>query len=205
MSDPKLKDFAKVPLFHHEALNGTGYPNQLEYENIPIEGQIIRVADEFDAITSKRQYKTHIGICDTLNILIDETKFDKKNNEKFGKINPKIVKALIKVVKDDTEYEIYNLNQYLDYLLKESLRLEQMKSFEEKMNSATKSKDKDYYLAIINSLLSHGETLENFKQILEEYNQAYNLRKEQLQNLKIEFKKIKKYDRIPPFQAARRI
>lgn len=192
MKDEKLRPYSYGALYHHESLNGTGYPNQLEYENIPIEGQIIRVADEFDAITSKRQYKTHIGICDTLNILIDETKFDKKNNEKFGKINPKIVKALIKVVKDDTEYEIYNLSQYLNYLFKESSRLNQIKLFEEKMNLTTKTKDKEYYFAIINSLLSHGETLENFKQILEEYNQAYNLRKEQLQNLKIEFKKIKK-------------
>ena len=50
----------------HEALNGTGYPEGLKGDAIPIEAQIIRVADEFDAIVSKRQYKSHVGIIDTL-------------------------------------------------------------------------------------------------------------------------------------------
>ena len=43
-------------------------------DEIMYEGQIIRVADEFDAITSKRQYKTHIGVVDTLKILIQNSK-----------------------------------------------------------------------------------------------------------------------------------
>ena len=74
MDDPKLRPYAAGPKYHHEALNGTGYPEGLTKKNIPIEGQIIRVADEFDAIVSKRQYKTHVGITDTLKLLIEESK-----------------------------------------------------------------------------------------------------------------------------------
>jgi len=74
MEDPKLRPYAAGTIYHHEALNGSGYPKGLTKKNIPIEGQIIRVADEFDAIVSKRQYKTHIGITDTLKLLIEETK-----------------------------------------------------------------------------------------------------------------------------------
>ena len=37
-----------------------------EGNKIPYEAQIIRVADEYDAIVSKRQYKSHVGISDTI-------------------------------------------------------------------------------------------------------------------------------------------
>ena len=71
MKDPKLVPYAAGTLYHHEALNGTGYPNGVTAKDIPYEAQIIRVADEFEAITAKRQYKTHIGIIEALNIIID--------------------------------------------------------------------------------------------------------------------------------------
>lgn len=51
-----------------------GYPQGLTKKDIPIEGQIIRVADIYDALVSKRQYKSHIDISDTLQILVTETK-----------------------------------------------------------------------------------------------------------------------------------
>ena len=70
--DLKLRRYCAGPIYHHEALNGTGYPRGLKAKDIPLEGQIIRVADEFDAIVSKRQYKTHLGITDTLKILIKD-------------------------------------------------------------------------------------------------------------------------------------
>ncbi len=53
MDDLKLRPYAAGPLYHHEALNGSGYPNGLVKKDIPYEGQIIRVADEYDAIVSK--------------------------------------------------------------------------------------------------------------------------------------------------------
>lgn len=192
MRDEKLRPYISGPLYHHEALNGCGYPNKVASPDIPLEGQIIRVADEFDAITSKRQYKSHIGVCDTLKILIEETIPNKDAGHKLGKINPKVVKALIKVILDDTEYEIYNLSQYVDYLQKEVNRLEQIKDYEEKMNNSVKDIDKEYYLSSIKQLFSVGETFENYKEVLEDYKQAYNLRKEQMDNLNIEFKNIKK-------------
>ena len=61
MQDTNLRPYALGALYHHEALNGTGYPSGLTRKDIPIEGQIIRVADEFDAIVSKRQYKSRQG------------------------------------------------------------------------------------------------------------------------------------------------
>ncbi|MDR3232493.1 MAG: response regulator [Planctomycetaceae bacterium] len=49
---------------HHEKWDGTGYPNGLKGENIPLSGRIIAVADVYDALISKRVYKdafTHLA------------------------------------------------------------------------------------------------------------------------------------------------
>lgn len=46
-----------IALSHHEKWNGSGYPNGLGGEDIPIFGRICAVADVFDALTSKRPYK----------------------------------------------------------------------------------------------------------------------------------------------------
>lgn len=46
-----------IAQYHHEAINGLGYPVGLQGEEIPIEARIIAVADIFDALTSPRPYK----------------------------------------------------------------------------------------------------------------------------------------------------
>lgn len=46
-----------IVIYHHESLDGTGYPNQLNGKDIPIEAKIVAVADIFDALTSCRPYK----------------------------------------------------------------------------------------------------------------------------------------------------
>ncbi len=73
MKDLQLRPYAAGAIYHHEGLDGSGYPKGLTKKDIPIEGQIIRVADEYDAIVSKRQYKSHVDISDTLAMLIEDT------------------------------------------------------------------------------------------------------------------------------------
>lgn len=46
-----------ITQYHHEAIDGTGYPQGLAGDEIPIEARIVAVADVFDALTSKRPYK----------------------------------------------------------------------------------------------------------------------------------------------------
>jgi putative two-component system response regulator len=48
---------ATIAMTHHEKWDGSGYPNGLAGEDIPIEGRITAIADVFDALSSKRPYK----------------------------------------------------------------------------------------------------------------------------------------------------
>jgi len=48
---------ASIAKSHHEKWDGTGYPNQLSGESIPIEGRITSISDVFDALTTERPYK----------------------------------------------------------------------------------------------------------------------------------------------------
>lgn len=202
MKDIKLRPYANAALYHHESLNGTGYPNGVTKRDIPYIAQIVRVADEYDAITSKRQYKTHIDISETLKILIKETQpeehikliaLDHLNTDrKLGKINARILKILFKVVIDDIIYEIACLDDYIKYLKSEIKRLETINKYFIKMKNAKKDKDKEYFLEGIKLMLTQGETIENYKDILKEYTDTLNIKQECVDKLYSEIKIIKK-------------
>ena len=49
---------SSIPNYHHENVDGSGYPYGLEEEDIPLESRIVAAADVFDALTSDRPYKT---------------------------------------------------------------------------------------------------------------------------------------------------
>ena len=54
---PILRLAREIALSHHEKWDGSGYPNGLSGEDIPIEARIVAICDVFDALTSKRPYK----------------------------------------------------------------------------------------------------------------------------------------------------
>ncbi|MDF2614854.1 MAG: diguanylate cyclase [Clostridia bacterium] len=56
-STPELSHIADEILSHHERFDGTGYPNGLRGEDIPILARIINIVDSFDVMTHKRVYK----------------------------------------------------------------------------------------------------------------------------------------------------
>ncbi|CCQ74907.1 HD domain-containing phosphohydrolase [Magnetospira sp. QH-2] len=79
---PIMSLASSIALCHHEKWDGTGYPNGLKGEEIPIEGRIAAVADVFDALTSERPYKKGWSVADALNFI----------NEQSGKqFDPKLV------------------------------------------------------------------------------------------------------------------
>ena len=200
MKDLKLRPYAIGPLDHHEALNGSGYPNGIT--KIPMEAQIIRVADEYDAIVTKRQYTTHVNISETLKDLIKDAKPDPKflaldhlsQISKVGKINKRILKVLFKVVIDDILYEISCLYEYLDYLKENIKRLELICKYNDKMNDSKSDKKKSYYKEGMKLLFAADENFDNFKQVYEEYKNALDLRSDRIKKLYDEIKIIKKLE-----------
>lgn len=64
-----LKLARNIALSHHEKWDGSGYPNGLAGEQIPLEGRICAIADVFDALTSERPYKAAWPLQDAIDFL----------------------------------------------------------------------------------------------------------------------------------------
>ena len=66
---PLLQCAATLALTHHEKFDGSGYPQGLAGESIPLHGRIVAVADVFDALTSERPYKKAWALDDAADFL----------------------------------------------------------------------------------------------------------------------------------------
>jgi putative nucleotidyltransferase with HDIG domain len=80
--------------YHHERYDGSGYPEGLAGEGIPLEARIIAICDAFDAMTSERPNMEAMGVQKALNILQEQagTKFD-----------PRVVRAFAQAVRENRD------------------------------------------------------------------------------------------------------
>lgn len=69
------EDVLKTVLYHHENYDGSGYPEGLKGEAIPLGARIMRVADTFTALISERPYRHAFDIDTAVEIMIDEIEF----------------------------------------------------------------------------------------------------------------------------------
>ncbi len=84
-------------LYHHENYDGSGYPKNLEGEDIPLGARILRVCDVYAALTSNRPYRSAFDNETAIELMIDEVKnFDMKIFLAFQKVinNHKIVNSV---------------------------------------------------------------------------------------------------------------
>jgi len=79
--------------YHHEHIDGSGYPDRLCGENIPLIARIMSIVDVYDALTSKRPYKIALSQKESFEILDQEAEknwWDKRILAEFKKIVSKI-------------------------------------------------------------------------------------------------------------------
>ena len=93
---PFLFHLGAIIRSHHENFDGTGYPDGLQGNQIPIEARILSAADAFDAITSNRPYRERSSMEDALAGLqeLSGSRFD-----------PAVVEALVTICRDDVSVQ----------------------------------------------------------------------------------------------------
>ncbi|MEA2475873.1 MAG: cyclic di-GMP phosphodiesterase [Actinomycetota bacterium] len=100
---PLLELAAEIALTHHEKVDGTGYPNGLRGESIPLPGRIAAIADVFDALTTHRVYRRSYALIEVVEMMKKEsgTHFDKQLLAVFWDSMAEVL-----AVKDDYGYEV---------------------------------------------------------------------------------------------------
>lgn len=91
----------QIALYHHEKWDGSGYPKQLQEEEIPLCARIMAIADVFDALISRRCYKEAYTTDEAFSIIKDskERHFDPKITDVFLK-NRAAIEEIIKQFND---------------------------------------------------------------------------------------------------------
>jgi len=83
-----LRVAREIAYTHHERWDGSGYPEGLKGEQIPVPGRLMALADSYDALTSKRVYKPQIPHEKAVEIIIEE---------KGSHFDPEVVDAFLEV------------------------------------------------------------------------------------------------------------
>jgi putative two-component system response regulator len=89
---PVLQVACSIAQHHHEKWDGSGYPNSLKAEAIPVEARIVAICDVFDALTSVRPYKVAWTVENAVAFLQENagSHFDPNLVSLFIKILPEI-------------------------------------------------------------------------------------------------------------------
>ena len=97
-----LKPLVPLILHHHENFDGSGYPDGLKGDDIPLGSRIIIIADAYEAMTSDRIYRKAIG---------HERAMEQLNRYKGVQFDPAIVRALEKLIhkRGPTAFEVSDL------------------------------------------------------------------------------------------------
>jgi len=106
--DSFLKVAWEITMTHHEKWDGTGYPMGLKGMTIPLSGRIVAVADVYDALRSKRIYKSEFSHEKSMEIILEgkETHFDPDVIDAFVELHNEFYKISMEYADDEQSKEI---------------------------------------------------------------------------------------------------
>ena len=97
-----IPDLAIGARWHHERYDGTGYPNGLAGDNIPLIARIISVADAYDAMTSNRSYHK----------IMPQSVVREEISRGMGRqFDPAIARIMLEMIDEDIQYDMKQSNQ----------------------------------------------------------------------------------------------
>ncbi|MGH9241224.1 MAG: HD domain-containing phosphohydrolase [Vicinamibacterales bacterium] len=85
-----LRSVRPIILGHHERLDGSGYPNGLRGDEVPLLAQIVGIVDVYDALTSRRPYRDALSHDEAVKFMMEETH--------AGRFNPQYVQAFLETL-----------------------------------------------------------------------------------------------------------
>jgi putative two-component system response regulator len=85
-----LRSVRPIILGHHERLDGSGYPNGLRGDEVPLLAQIVGIVDVYDALTSRRPYRDALSHDEAVEFMMEETH--------AGRFNPRYVQAFLETL-----------------------------------------------------------------------------------------------------------
>ncbi len=91
----RLKAYAEIAAWHHEHWDGSGYPDGLAGEDIPLMARIVAIADTWDAMTGDRTYRKGIPIPKAVEII--------EREQDSGQWDPQIIREFIALVREELE------------------------------------------------------------------------------------------------------
>ena len=91
---------------HHERWDGTGYPDGLAGEDIPLLARILQVADIYDALITERSYKPALSLADALSVMEDEVR--------RGWRDPELVPLFISMIQSRPSSDLTSIDASLE-------------------------------------------------------------------------------------------
>ena len=185
----QFKYLAPIARGHHENLDGSGYPDGLKDDEILEEAKLIKIADIWDALTQRRQYKEGFKPSKAADIILSDVK--------KGKTGSKYLYFLLLAIIDELESENKgNIEEYNE--AKEHLEILQdldkiyKQIYDRGYSESLAKKLKKYELAPGYDLSINTNLMSKTNQKIEKLTQVIKETKEEIETLKMQCKEAKK-------------